>query len=131
MSLPTKDAPGPPSIFMFDYSQQDFDPALRLDGARNLPGTINCSVTRRAAELVDLTSEIDLPPEWMLACNYLVADALMDDQGMAEQDAATAERIKSHAAYWNAKLLDFDRPTSVFLRSYGKQNNAYGNRRRY
>ena len=128
-SLPTKNAQGPPTLFMFDY-QQDFT-QLYVWPVPVISGTINCSTTRRAAEVMDLTTEIDTPAEWQLAVNYLVADALMDDQGMAEQDQATAERIKGHAAYWNAKLLDFDRPTSIFLRAYGKQNNAYGSRRRY
>ena len=127
-SLPTKNAQGPPTIFMFDY-QQDFT-QLYVWPAPIISGTINCSTTRRAAEMIDVTTEIDVPPEWGLAVDYLLADALMDDQGMAEQDAATADRIKSHAIYWNAKLLDMDRPSSVFLRSYGRQNNAYGSRQR-
>ena len=128
-SLPTKNAPGPPTLFMFDY-QQDYT-QLYVWPVPTISGTINCSTTRRAAEMIDLTTEIDLPPEWMLGLDYLTADALADDQGMAEIDGATAERIKGHAAYWNAKLLDFDRPTSVFLRPFGKQNNAYGRNRRY
>ncbi len=128
-SLPNKMAQGPPTTFMFDY-QQDFT-QLYVYPVPTISGTIHCSTTRRATEVLDQTTEIDLPPEWALAIDYLLADALMDDQGMADQDAATAERIKARALYWNAKLLDFDRPTSVFLRPYGKQNNAYGSRRRY
>jgi hypothetical protein len=128
-SLPTKNAQGPPTVFMFDY-QQDFT-QLYVWPVPIISGTINCSTTRRAGNVAVSSDLVDLPPEWMLGLNYLVADALMDDQGMAEQDGATADRIKSHAAYWSQRLLDFDRPSSVFLRPYGKQNNAYGRYRRY
>lgn len=129
MSLPTKTAQGPPTIFMFDYQQDSTQ--LYTWPVSQLAGTINCSVTRRATEITDLTTVIDLPAEWTLAIDYLLADALMDDQGMADMDPATADRIQKHAAIWNQKLLDFDRPSSVFLRPFGKQNNAYGRRRRY
>ena len=119
MSLPTKQAQGLPTIFMFDYQQDSTQ--LYVWMVPPLGGTINCSVTRRAAEMIDLTTEIDLPPEWSLALDYLLADALMDDQGMADQDAATADRIKMHAALWNQKLNDFDRPSSVFMRPFGQE----------
>lgn len=122
MSLPTKNAVGPPTIFMFDY--QNDATQLYCWMVSQFPGTINCSVTRRAAALANATDAVDLPPEWMIALDYLVADALMDDQGMAEMDPATAERIKGHAVYWNAKLSDFDRPSSVFLRPFNRQNSG-------
>ena len=127
MQLPTKDAQGPPTIFMFDY-QQDFT-QLYIWQVPTIGGTINCTTTRRAADIIDASTVVDLPAEWMLAVNYLTADALMDDQGMADMDGATAERIKNHAAYWQKQLLDFDRPTSVFLRPYGQPNS--GRLRRY
>ena len=120
--LPTKNAPGPPTLFMFDYQQDSTQ--LYVWPVPVISGTINCSTTRRAAEIIDQTTEIDLPPEWGLAVDYILADALMDDQGMAEQDPATADRIKSHAAMWNAKLLDMDRPSSVFLRPYNRPSNG-------
>lgn len=121
MSLPTKNAQGPPTVFMFDYQQDSTQ--LYCWPVSQLPGTINCSTTRRANNVAITSDPIDLPPEWLLALDYLTADALMDDQGMAEQDPATAERIKGHATYWLARLNDFDRPSSVFLRPFGKQNS--------
>ena len=122
MQLPTKDASGPPTLFMFDYQQDATQ--LYCWPVTPISGTINCTVIRRATEVVDQTTIIDLPPEWNLAVNYLTADALMDDQGMADLDPATAERVKGHALYWNQQLLDFDRPTSVFLRPYGQPNSG-------
>lgn len=122
MSLPTKNAPGNPTIFMFDY--QNDSTQLYLWMVNQMGGTLNGSVTRRASELVNLTDSIDLPPEWQLAMDYLTADALMDDQGMAEMDPATADRIKTHALYWHGRLNDFDRPSSVFMRPYGRQNSG-------
>lgn len=127
MQLPTKDAQGPPTLFMFDYQQDSTQ--LYVWPVTTIAGTINCTTVRRATEIVDQTTVVDLPPEWNLALDYLTADALMDDQGMAEMDPATAERIKGHALYWNQRLNDFDRPTSVFLRRYGQPNS--GRFRRY
>lgn len=122
MSLPTKQASGAPTIFMFDYQNDSTQLYVWMVSPTN--GTINASVTRRATELINLSDVVDLPPEWMQALNYLVADALMDDQGMAEQDPATADRIKMHAAFWNKQLLDFDRPSSVFMRPFNRQNSG-------
>lgn len=122
MQLPTKDAQGPPTLFMFDYQQDATQ--LYCWPVTQTPGTINCTTIRRAAEIIDQTTVVDLPSEWSLAVDYLLADALMDDQGMADMDGATAQRISARAAYWNKQLLDFDRPTSVFLRAFGTPNSG-------
>lgn len=122
MSLPTKNAPGQPTIFMFDYQQDSTQ--LYLWMVSQIGATLNGSVTRRATEITQLSDTIDLPAEWSEAVDYLVADALMDDQGMAEMDPATADRISKRATYWNQKLQDFDRPSSVFLRPFGRQNSG-------
>jgi len=125
--LPNKTAPGnSPSIFMFDYQRDATQ--LYIWQVPTVSGTINCTVTRRALNVSAIGDIIDLPPEWSIGFQYLVADALMDDQGMAEQDAQTAERIKGHALFWRAKLEDFDRPTSIFLKAY---NSPYRSSRGY
>ncbi len=127
MQLPTKDAKGPPTLFMFDYQQDSTQ--LYAWPVTQISGTINCTTIRRATEIIDSSTMVDLPAEWNLALDYLTADALMDDQGMAESDPATADRVKNHAAYWNKQLLNFDRPTSVFMRAYGQPSS--GRFRRY
>ena len=46
---------------MFDY-QQDFT-QLYVWPVPIISGTINCSTTRRASEVLDLTTEVDVPAE--------------------------------------------------------------------
>lgn len=121
MQLPTKNAQGAPTIFMFDYQVDSTQ--LYIWPVPTVPGTINCTVSRRAADSLTQADAVDLPKEWLLGFTYLLADALMDDQGMAEMDGSTAQRIKEHALYWKAQLENFDRPTSVFLRPYGQPNS--------
>lgn len=121
MQLPTKNASGPPTIFMFDYQVDSTQ--LYVWPVTPIPGTINCTVSRRAADSLTQSAAIDLPKEWMLGFTYMLADALMDDQGLAEMDPATAQRVAGHAKYWKDQLENFDRPTSVFFRAYGQPNS--------
>lgn len=121
--LPNKNAPGTPTVFMFDYQRDSTQ--LYVWMVSTVAGQINCTTIRRANNVSAIGDVIDLPSEWILGLTYLVADAIMDDQGMAEMDPATAERIKGHALFWKAKLEDFDRPTSVFLQPYGKSRRQY------
>jgi len=76
---------------------------------------------RRANDVAAYNDVIDLPSEWMLGFTYMLADALMDDQGVAAADPATAQRITGHAAYWKDQLENFDRPTSVKIKPWGKK----------
>jgi hypothetical protein len=121
--LPNKNAVGPPAIFMFDYQRDSTQ--LYAWPVSPVSGSINCTTLRRALNVAAIGDIIDLPAEWQLGFQYIVADALMDDQGMAEMDPATADRIKQHAAFWRAQLESFDRPTSVFLQPWGKSRRQY------
>lgn len=122
MQLPNKNAQGAPSIFMFDYQRDTTQ--LYAWPVNQTSGTINCTTIRRANNVLAVGDAIDLPPEWMLGFDYMLADALMDDQGIAQADPATAQRITGHAQFWKQKLLDFDRPTSVTIKPWGKQGNS-------
>ncbi len=119
MMLPTKDAPGPPTIFMFDY--QVVSTQMYVWPVPIISMTINCTVIKRTNDIIQQSDAIELPSEWILGFTYMVADALMEDQGVAAADPATAQRITERAVFWKDKLLDFDRPTSVFLRPYGRR----------
>lgn len=119
MNLPTKNAPGNPTIFMFDYQVDSTQ--LYIWMVPQTTGTINCTVIRRANDLTSLTDPIDLPSEWIEGYTYLLADALVDDQGLADMNPGNVEHIKERAIYWSDKLQNFDRPTSVFLRPWGKK----------
>ena len=65
---------------------------------------------------------LDFPIEWFEGVAYMLADRLMENEGMAdaEGNAKTAQRITQRAVAFYQKYLDFDRPTSVFIRPYGR-----------
>lgn len=114
-----------PTSYMFD---RDVTTAtLWLWPLSNIGGVVNCTVGRLANDALAASSAIDLPSEWMLGFTYLLADALMDDQGVASADPPTAARIAERAIYWKGKLEDFDRPYSVFIRPLGQRGRFYRN----
>lgn len=119
--LPNKQAQSTsgPSIFMFDYQKSSTE--LYIWPIATLGGTINCTTVRRANNVEQQSDAIDLPAEWIEGFTCMLAEELMDDEAMADMDAATAQRISARASYWKQRLEDFDRPTSVFIRPWGKQ----------
>ena len=118
--LPNKLSPvQTPSIWMFDR-QQDATQLYIWPVAQN-GGTINATVGRLANDVTLPSDPIDLPSEWLLGFEYGLANSLMDDQGVAAADQATAQRIAGLAAQWHQKIADFDRPTSIFIKPFGRK----------
>lgn len=122
-NLPTKNAQGAPTIYMFDYQVNATQ--LYIWPVPTLGGTINCTVIRRANDINALTDPIDLPNEWLDGYVYLLADALVDDQGLADMNPGNVQHIRDRAIYWTDKMQNFDRPSSVFLRPWGKKGLSY------
>lgn len=121
--LPNKLSPvQTPSVWMFDR-QQDATQLYIWPVAQN-GGTINATVGRTANDVNLPSDPIDLPSEHLLGFEYGLANALMDDQGVAAADPATAQRIASLAAQWHQRISDFDRPTSVFVRPWGRTGRS-------
>lgn len=120
MQLPNKlSAVGSPSVVMFDRqvsTSQFWIWPLAQNG-----GTINATVGRLANDVAEAADPIDLPSEWLLGLTYGLANVLMEDQGTAGMDPVTAQRIATLAAQWHDKLDAFDRPTSVFMKPYGRK----------
>lgn len=107
-----------PSIFCFDRQQETAQ--LYIWPVAVNGGTINATVGRLANDVVLPSDPIDVPSEWILGLEYGLANSLMDDQGVAAADQATAQRIAGLAAQWHQKIADFDRPTSIYIRPWGK-----------
>lgn len=107
-----------PSVYMFD--RQDTTSTLWLWPVPSNGGTIIASVARAVNDITDPDQALDIPGEWAEAYVYNLADRLMDDQAVASADPATAERITQHAVVLYQKLLNFDRPTSVYIRPWGR-----------
>lgn len=111
-----------PSIYMFDKqvnaSNLWFWP-LSTNG-----GTAVATVGRTVNDVNASTDPVDFPTEWTEGAIYNLADRLMDDSGIAAADPATTQRIEQHAAVFYQKLLNFDRPTSVFVRPWGSRGTG-------
>jgi hypothetical protein len=130
MMLPNKGAQSSsgPSIVCFDKqataSNFYFWP-LPMFG-----GTFNCTVARTVDDVNLPTDSMDFPIEWTEGMAYNLADRLMDDEGVAAADQATATRITQRAVAFYEKLTNFDRPTSVFIRPYGRSSSRLYQRTR-
>jgi hypothetical protein len=135
MQLPNKYNPilTGPSVWMYDRQQAGSFLYVYPPPANGC--TINASVGRIAADIDSLQSNVDLPQEWLETFVYNLADTLLDDDATADAAGAaqTAERITKRAMVLKEKLLNFDRPPTVGMQSYGNAGPAYrgrGGRRR-
>lgn len=124
MMLPNKMASttSGPSVICFD--KQDTVSNIYLWPPMTNGGTINATVGRVVDDVNAVGDPVDFPDEWTEGAIYNLADRLMDDTAMAAADPETARRIEVHAAAFYQKLLNFDRPTSVFVRPWGKRGRG-------
>ncbi|MES2156116.1 MAG: hypothetical protein V4510_13360, partial [bacterium] len=111
-----------PSVYMFD--KQDTTSTLWLWPVPSDGGTVIATVARAVTDITDEAQTLDLPGEWTEAFIYNLADRLMDDQAVANADPQTANRITQHAIVLYGKLLNFDRPTSLMIRPWGKSGQG-------
>lgn len=118
MMYPNKQIAGSPSVICFD--KQENISKFYIYPLFQYPGTINMTVARPVLDVTQASDTIDAPIEWQEGIVWSLADRLMDDEGMAMADPATAQRITDHAERFHEKLLNFDRPDSVYFTSYGR-----------
>lgn len=122
-NLPNRQAQaGSPSIYMFD--KQDTTSTLYIWPTPQSAGTIIATVARAVTDIATEHDVVDIPGEWAECFVYNLADRLMDDQAVASADPATATHIQQHAMALYAKLLAFDRPTSIFVRPWGQAGRS-------
>lgn len=119
---PNSNSTSGPSVYMFD--KQDNTSSIWIWPLATLGGQVVCTVGRVVEDINAATDPVDFPDEWTEAIVYNLADRLLDDQGTAQADPATAQRIAAHAGVLLQRLLDFDRPTSVWLRPYGRKGGG-------
>jgi hypothetical protein len=86
--------------------------------------TINATVVRQVNSVQLQTDPIDFPQEWLEDLGYALADRLMDDEGVAAADPKTADRITQRAVAFYEKLMSYDRPTSIFIRPWGRAGSG-------
>ena len=124
MNLPNKQSntTSGPSVICFDKQVNQsyfYIWPLATNGC-----TINCTVARTVNDSLVPSDPVDAPIEWNEGLTYSLADRLMEENGVAAADPATAQRITQHAAAFYDKLLNFDRPASVFVRPWGKKGSG-------
>lgn len=113
-----------PSIIMFD--RQATESNIYLWPPPSIPGTLNVTVGRTVNDVTSPSDTLDFPQEWTEGMVYMLADRLMEDEGLADAAGgqATAQRITEHSIAFYAKLLSFDRPTAVYIRPWGKAGQS-------
>lgn len=120
--LPNKMTRGAPSTIMFSKETRSSD--LYLFPVPLNGGTIKVTVQRSVLDVTQASDEVDIPYEWQQGVTYGLADCLMEDQGLAAADPATAQRISDKAQEFYAKLLRWDVPDSIFFRPQGKAGSG-------
>lgn len=115
--LPNKAASGYPTSYWFDK---------RTGGARiylwmvpSVETVINLTIARVIEDVTDLSQTVDLPQEWEEAIVYNLADRLLDPFSVAESQPRVAQRVTARAGQLYQRLLDMDRPSSVFMKPWG------------
>jgi hypothetical protein len=124
MTLPNKQASSTsgPSIICFD--KQNTVSNFYIWPLSSTGGTLNMSVGRTIADVNALSDPLDFPIEWTEGLMYCLADRMMDDGGVAAADPQTADRIVKHSVAFYEKLLNFDRPASIYIRPWGKRGTG-------
>ena len=111
-----------PSVIMFD--KQAYSSDFYLWPPPSDGGILKMTIGRSVYDVTQSSDILDVPIEWTEGVIYNLADRLMDDEGVAAADPATAQRIVEHATVFYQKLLNFDRPNSIFIRPYGKKGQG-------
>jgi hypothetical protein len=109
---------GTPSVYMFD--KQVNTSTLWIYPVAQFGGTVLATVARAVDAYETEQDALGVPVEWGEGYVYNLADRLMEDQAVASADPQTAARITQRAVAFYTKLLNFDRPTSVMIRPWGK-----------
>lgn len=122
MRYPNKGEMSQPSSICYD--KQENQTNFYIFPLSGTSCTINMTVGRPVLDITQASDTVDVPIEWQQTVVYNIAERLMDNEGIAAADPATAQRIMEHAAGTYQKLLDWDRPTSLFLRPFGKPGQS-------
>lgn len=113
---------GGPSVIMFD--RQENASNIYLWPPPQVGGTVHCTVGRSVYDVNQPSDVVDVPINMQEVVLYNLADRLMDDEGGAAADPATAQRITARAAALYEKAKDFDRPDSIFIRPWGRRGSG-------
>lgn len=122
MNYPNKRQMGSPTLIVFD-KQENVSNFYIWPLPQN-PVQINLTVGRPVLDVTQASDTVDVPIEWNETVIYTLGDRLMDDEGVMAADPATGQRITDRAQALYQKLLDFDRPTKIIIRPFGRNGNT-------
>lgn len=122
MLYPNPKQQSSPTIIVFD--KQENTSNFYVWPLPQTPCQIIMTVGRPILDVTQASDTIDVPIEWNMTAVYCLADHLMDDEAGAMSDPATAQRITDKAVNLYQKLLNFDRPTSLYIRPFGKSGTG-------
>jgi hypothetical protein len=111
-----------PSVWMFD--KQTSETTIWVWPCPTYAGTINATVIRMANDVTSQTDDLDFPQEWDQGLKWILADELQDNHALALSAPAISARIERRATQWREKLKNFDRPTSIFFKPWGKRGQS-------
>ena len=118
--IPNKAAQGSPCAFVLDRVRDAA--TLTLWPVPQASTTVNYAYARVIEDVVGLTETVDVPQEWTEAVWRLLARALIPTFGIEDLSPATAARVTAEAEIMERRVLDHDRPASVFVGPVRRRN---------
>lgn len=117
--LPNPDQSGMPSAFYLQKGASQI--SMTLWPVPFVETEIRYSYSRVIDDVTDLNETVDIPQEWMETVWTNLAARCVTMFGVTRLDPAAVQMVVQRAANLEQKLLDFDRPASVFMGpSYGR-----------
>lgn len=117
--LPNKDAIGAPTIYTFQ--KRTGDAQMYVWPVPSVDTTLHLTVARVIEDVTDINQTVDLPQEWEETVVYNLADRLLDVFSVSESQPNVAARVTRRAAALYQKLMDMDRPGSVYFQPWQRQ----------
>lgn len=117
--LPNPDQPGMPSAFYLQKGAGSV--AMTLWPVPFQEVSVRYTYSRVIEDVTDLSETIDIPQEWMETVWTNLAARCVTLFGVTRLDPGTVQVVAQRAATLEQKLMDFDRPASVFMGpAYGR-----------
>lgn len=123
VTMPNKVASGDPTIFVLD--KQRTEVTMTVWPVPYVERDINYTYARVIDDVTDLDEDVDLPQEWTEAVYYCLADRLLDPFSVSTSQPGVAQRVAARASMLYGKMLDLDRPASVFMKPWGLDYSRY------
>jgi hypothetical protein len=113
--IPNKDTVGTPTVYVITRTSTAV--SMTVWPVPNRPTTIGYTYSRIPDDVTEGSQMVDLPQEWTEACYLALAVRLASTFGVTRSDPATVQMIGQRAADLERRLLDQDRPASLYIGS--------------